>query len=317
LRGETLSDLTGVVWIAVAGALFGSQFIPAKYCPDFKSAAYNISMALGILVGSVLSLLALGFSGITPLLSAIAFAGGMTWVLGNYLLVQAVSKAGMARSFIVINFTAVFSFIGGVAFLGELPDVTAPKLALMAGAIGLVLLGSFLVTATRPRKGAPGDRHRCGEPVTMGLIAAFVATIFFSTYNVMIAYIINSSGASAGPTFISIAPGAVLGAVMVAFFARGHDLREWRTAPVKWHLLALSQGLVWATAMVCIMFGWMNTGIAQGTPIQGGTQTMVSSLWGILMFGEFRGLQNRGGAYAKFGAGAALTVAGIAIMAFI
>jgi len=67
--------------------------------------------------------------------------------------------------------------------------------------------------------------------------------------------------------------------------------------------------------MVCIMFGWMGTGIAMGTPIQVGTQTLVSSLWGILMFGELRGLENRGAAYLKFTGGAALTVAGIAMIA--
>jgi len=301
----------------VAGLLFGSQFIPSKYCTLFRSGAYNISMALGISLGSVLSLLFLGVSGITPPLSALAFAGGMIWVVGNYLLVQAVSKAGMARSFTVINFTAVFSFVGGVAFLGELPEATPFRLALMAGAVCLVLTGAFLVTGTRPREGATGERLRGGEAVTKGLVAAFVATIFFSVYNVIISFIINKAGASAGPTFISIAPGAVLGAVLVAFLAQNNDIGEWKTAPVKWHLLALSQGLIWATAMVCIMFGWMGTGIAMGTPVQVGTQTLVSSLWGILMFGEFRDPENRGAAVSRFVAGAVLTVLGIAVMALI
>ena len=306
-----------MLWVAVAGLLFGSQFIPSKYCPLFRSGAYTISMALGIFLGSLLSLLALGFSGITPLLSALAFAAGMIWVVGNYLLVQAVSKSGMARSFIVINFTAVLSFIGGVAFLGELPDVTAAKLALLAGAVCLVLVGSFLVTATRPREGATGDRLPDGEKVKRGLIAAFVSTIFFSIYNVIIAFVINDAGAAAGPTFVSIAPGAVLGAFLVALLARDNDLGEWKMAPVKWHLLALSQGLVWATAMVCVMFGWMGTGIAIGTPIQVGTQTIVSSLWGIVMFGEFRALKDRGKAYSRFIGGAALTILGIAVMALL
>ncbi len=304
-----------MLWITVAGLLFGSQFIPSKYCPLFRPGAYNISMALGIFLGSALSLVFLGFAGITPLLSALAFVGGMTWVVGNYLLVQAVSKAGMARSFIVINFTAVFSFMGGMAFLGELPDVTAARLALLAGAVCLVLVGSFLVTATRPREGATGPSHHGGEAVKKGLMAAFVSTVFFSVYNVIIAFIINEAGAAAGPAFVSIAPGAVLGSLLVALMARQNDLGEWKKAPVKWHLLALSQGLVWATAMVCIMFGWMGTGIAIGTPIQVGTQTLVSSLWGIVMFGEFRALKDRGRAYSRFIAGAALTVLGIGVMA--
>ena len=111
--------------------------------------------------------------------------------------------------------------------------------------------------------------------------------------------------------------GAVLGAFLVALLARDNDLGEWKMAPVKWHLLALSQGLVWATAMVCIMFGWMGTGIAIGTPIQVGTQTIVSSLWGIVMFGEFRALKDRGKAYSRFIGGAALTILGIAVMALL
>lgn len=306
-----------MLWITAAGLLFGSQFIASKYSAGFRSGAYNISMALGILLGSVLSLLLLGQYSMPPRLSAMAFIGGMVWVVGNYLLVNAVSKAGMARSFIVINFTAVLSFIGGVALLGELPEATPLRLAMIAGAVCLVLTGAFLVTGTRPREGATAGQVQDGRAVTKGLLAAFVATIFFSIYNVIIAFVINEAGAAAGPTFISIAPGAVLGAVLVAILARDRDLGAWRTAPVKWHLLALSQGLVWATAMVCIMFGWMGTGIAMGTPIQVGTQTLVSSLWGIVMFGEFRGLPDRGKAYSRFIAGAALTVLGIAVMALI
>jgi glucose uptake protein GlcU len=271
-------------------------------------------MAFGIMAGSAAGLLLLGLSGIAPMLFALSFFGGMTWVAGNYLLIVAVAKAGMARSFIVINFAAVLSFIGGVLLLGELPYVTLTRLALLAGAVGLVLLGSILVTTTTPRVENGGNRHRLGDPARKGLAAAFAATVFFSLYNVMIAVVINKAGTPPGTTFISIAPGVVLGAFLVACLAGGGELRQWRSAPARWHLLAIAQGLIWAAAMVCIMFGWMSTGIAIGTPVQLGTQTLVSSLWGILMFGEFKGLENKGGAFAKYIAGAALTVSGIAIM---
>lgn len=302
-----------------AGLLFGSQFIFSKYCPAFRPGAYNISMALGIFLGSVVALPMLGASGLPPVLAALAFAGGMVWVFGNYLLVYAVANAGMARSFVVVNFTAVFSFFGGVVFLGELPEASALRLGTIAAGIGLVMGGTFLVGTTAPRRPAlsPGEKARPddGGRMRRGLLAVFAATVFFSVYNVMVAHAINQDNAPAGPTFALVAPGAVAGAVLSAVVARGGALAEWRAAPGKWHLLALSQGLVWATAMVCIMFGWMGTGIAMGTPVQVGTQTLVSSLWGIVMFGELRGLGNAGGAYAKFGAGAALTVAGIALIA--
>ncbi len=315
-----MSDLPGVSWIALAGLLFGSQFIFSKYCPAFRPGAYNISMALGILLGSLAALPLLGVYGLPPMLGLLLFAGGMIWVTGNYLLIYAVSSAGMARAFIVVNFTAVFSFVGGVAFLGELDAATAPRLGMIAAGIGLVMAGAFLVTSTAPRLPAPaaGGRAKAydGAKMRRGLLAVFVATVFFSVYNVMVAQAINRSGAPAGPVFVVVAAGAVAGALLVAAATGGGALPGWRAAPRKWHLLALSQGLVWATAMVCIMFGWMGTGIAMGTPIQVGTQTLVSTLWGIVVFGELRGLENPRSAIAKFAAGAALTVGGIALIAF-
>lgn len=277
-------------------------------------------MALGVLAGSVVVQPVLGFSGIPPSLAALAFAGGMVWVFGNYLLVYAVANAGMARSFIIVNLTAVFSFFGGVAFLGELHELTALRLGLIVAGIGLVLAGAFLVGTTTPRNGgqrsAGGGEGTNGARMRRGLVAVFVATVFFSTYNVMIASTINGAGAPAGPVFGLIAPGAVAGAFLAAAAARGGTLSAWRAAPRKWHLLALAQGLVWAAGMVSIMFGWMGTGIAMGTPIQVGTQTLVSSLWGIVMFGELRELSDQRAAYAKFIAGAALTVTGIALITF-
>jgi glucose uptake protein GlcU len=309
-----MSDLSGIGWIAVAGLLFGSQFIPSKYCPKFKSGAYNISMAMGILAGSAISILALGLDGIALSMFALAFLGGLTWVVGNYLLIMAVAKAGMARSFIVINSSAVLSFLGGVAFLGELTGITIEKLALIAGAVGLVMLGAFLVSTTTPAREKVGQRLPGGGEMMRGIRAAFLATIFFSIYNVMIAYVINTARTPTGTTFASIAPGVMLGAVIMAFLARGGQLRDWRTAPPKWHMLAVLQGLVWAAAMVCIMFGWKGTGIAMGTPVQVGTQTLVSSMWGIIAFGELRGSKDRGPAYARYTAGAALTVVGIIVM---
>jgi glucose uptake protein GlcU len=308
--------------VAVAGLLFGSQFIPSKFCAGFRSGSYNISMALGILLGSAVALPVLGMSGLASGLAVLAFLAGMVWVAGNYLLVFAVANAGMARSFIVVNFSAVFSFLGGVAFLGELTEVSAVRLGLIVAGIGLVLAGAFLVGTTTPKDREPGAVSRepgrgnggqgtDGGKMRLGLVAVFFATIFFSAYNVMIAFAINRQAAPAGPIFIFIAPGAVAGAVLAAIFARRGELPGWRAAPVKWHLLALSQGLVWATAMVCIMFGWMGTGI------QVGVQTVVSSLWGIFLFGELKGLDRAGRALGKFAAGAALTVTGIAMIALL
>jgi glucose uptake protein GlcU len=125
-----LNSLIGIAWTAVSAVLFGSQFVPSKYCPDFKPGAYNISMAFGIMAGSLIAFPLLGLSGMEPLMAVFSLIGGMIWVTGNYLLIVAVARAGMARSFSLVNFSAVFSFLGG-AFLGELTDVSMQKICLM------------------------------------------------------------------------------------------------------------------------------------------------------------------------------------------
>jgi len=304
------------LWIVLSGVLFGSQFVPSKYCPKFRPGPYNISMALGILAGSILTVLALGTSGTVPGLFILCFIGGMTWVLGNYLLIRAVAMAGMARAFVIVNFSAVLSFIGGAMFLGELGGVTLPGLAMILAAVTMVILGSFLVTTTVP-KGGDHSPSTAGNAVRRGLAAALAATVFFSAYNVMIAHALNRAGMTAPAAFMSIAPGIVVGAVLVAILAGDGGLADWKAAQARWHILAATQGIIWAAAMVCIMFGWMGTGISVGTPVQVGTQTLASSLWGIAFFGEFRGLEKKTAAYARLAAGAVVTVAGILVMTFV
>ena len=150
--------------------LFGSQFVLNRLCPAFPSAAYNVSMAFGILAGSLASLFLSGGSAIAPGMAALAVLGGALWVVGNYLFLVAVARAGIARSYVVINFSAVLSFAGGIAFLGELPDLDVPRLLLLLGAVALVLAGSYLVTTTARAGGAAADA--AGSPVRHGLLAA-------------------------------------------------------------------------------------------------------------------------------------------------
>lgn len=305
-----LSELTGILWVVVSGVLFGSQFVPGKACPEFERGAYNISMSLAILVGSIAALAFLGTGPISTGLALLCALSGAIWVLGNYLLLVAVALAGMARAFVAINFSAVLSFAGGMLFLGELPALGGARLLAMLGAVGLVLLGAWLVTTTTPR----GEARRADGPrrVARGLLVAFVATAFFAAYNVLTAHVLNRRGVAAGPTFVAVAPGIVAGAFLAALLSRRPLLRHWVRAPARWHLRAGAQGLIWAAAMVCIMFGWRGAGIAVGTAVQVGTQTLVGALWGILRFGELDDHPDRRAAGARFAAGAVLTVAGIA-----
>lgn len=309
-----MDELTGIYWVITAAVLFGSQFIPSKYCPKFRSSSYNVSMAWGILASSIVAFLVLGMASIDAGLVLYALLGGFLWVTGNYLLIIGVAKAGMARAFCIINFSAVISFLGGGVLLGELTGVTARRIGLMIVAVALVIIGSLLVTTTTPAgKGKGSDR----ADIMKGLLAAFAGTVFFSMFNIVMGYIINKGGTTPGAAFIAFSPGIMLGALLLAALPGDRGISGWLRAPAKWHYLAMAQGVIWSGAMVCIMFGWIGTGIAVGTPVQVGTQTIVSAVWGILMFNEFKDLKDKGRAYGRFGAGALLTIIGIAMMALV
>lgn len=305
--------MAGILWVGASAVLFGSQFVLNRLCPDLPPIAYNVTMAFGVLAGSLAALVPLGGSTVAPDLAALALLDGALWAAGNYLLLVAVSRAGIARSYVVINFSAVLSFAGGVVFLGELPGLDAPHLLRLAGAVALVLAGSSLVVTTTARPdAAPRDATASG--VRRGLLAALASTVFFAAYNTVTAYLMNDAGIPAGATFATVAPGIAGGALVLALLAPGRPLRAWRLAPARAHLLALAQGLVWAVAMVFILFGWMGVGIALGTSIQVGVQTLVAALWGVLLFRELAGHPRPRAAYVRFAAGAACTVAGIAIL---
>jgi glucose uptake protein GlcU len=307
-----MDSFSGIMWVIAAALLFGSQFVPAKYCPKFKSSAYNVSMAIGIFVCSFFAFVILGQVKIQAYLLPYALLGGFLWVSGNYLLILGVAKAGMARAFCIINFSAVISFFGGGVFLGELTGVTMTRIAVMLGAVGLVIVGSLLVTTTTPSKSKNGSAR---SDMMQGLVLSFFATTFFSLFNIVMGYVINEKGTPPGAAFLAFSPGIILGALLFAAMPFEDGFSKWSAAKPKWHGLAFAQGILWSLAMVCIMFGWEGVGIAVGTPIQVGTQTIVSALWGILMFNEFKGLKNKSTAYGRFAVGAALTIVGIAIMA--
>jgi len=308
-----MDSVSGILWVIAAALGFGSQFVPSKYCPKFRSSAYNVSMTIGIFVCSIFAFLILGRVMIQSSLLPYALLGGFLWVTGNYLLILGVAKAGMARAFCIINFSAVISFFGGGVLLGELTGVTMTRIALMLGAVCFVIVGSLLVTTTAPSKDKKGSAR---TDMMQGLVLSFFATVFFSMFNIVMGYVINNQGTPPGAAFFAFSPGIFLGALLFAALPFEDGFSKWSAAKPKWHALAIAQGILWSFAMVCIMFGWEGVGIAVGTPVQVGTQTIVSALWGILMFNEFRGLKDKTSAYGRFSFGAALTIAGIALMAF-
>ncbi|MEM4728915.1 MAG: GRP family sugar transporter [Thermoplasmata archaeon] len=326
--------MTPLLWIVLSGVLFGSQFIPQKYCPAFPTGAYNVSMALGIAItGGIFFSVAQGPAPTLPLFSLVA-TGGLCWVIGNYLLIFAVRRAGMARPFCIINLTSVLSFIGGGWLLGELGEVSMARLALMALGVALVVAGSALISLISEDRGeisvagvtgvGGGGTMRTGGE-RRGIAAAFVAPFFFAVFNVVIAQAINRAGVAPGPAFISFSPGIIIGALALALLPEGGEshwspsvtepgILAWRRAPLRWHGLALSQGIIWGTAMVCVMIGWLGTGLAIGVPVGQGVITLVSALWGLLVFKELERLKDRRRSGLQFLAGAALTVSGIAFI---
>ena len=287
-------------------------------------------MSFGIaLAGALFFAAAPGGAPPAPLLTLIV-SGGLCWVIGNYLLIFAVRRAGMARPFCIINLTSVLSFLGGGALLGELGAASVSRVGAMVLGVAAVVAGSALVSLISSAASDDSNGRASDGGVRAGIAAAFAAPIFFAAFNVVVAHGINRSGLALGPAFLSFSPGILLGALLLALLREpdGSDagskdesgaggrsgVHHWLRAPAGWHALALSQGLIWGVAMCCVMNGWLGTGLTLGVPVGQGIITLVSAVWGLAVFKEFEHLRNMRRAFIQFLAGASLTVAGIAVL---
>ncbi len=281
-----------IVAFIIAGLFFGSQFVPQKYCKEFDTKAYNVSMILGIAfvtaIIAVLSLLLdipgngsqkeLDFSSV-----ALCIIAGVIWAIGNFFILAAISKIGISRTFPVVNLLIVVAFFSGIIFLEELRSINHLLLMMLLFGIASVLIGSFFTS-----KATSKEEEKIRD-VRGGVIAAALSALFFGVYNVPVLASLRSETWSPYLAVFFLSIGALLGAVIFGFlWLRKKLFVLWRGAGKRWHLLAISGGMLWGIGQVFATIAMSYIGVAIGAPLLQGLVIVVGAVWGLVVFKELK-----------------------------
>lgn len=273
-------DALGLVLVVISGAFFGSQFVPKKLSPPIDDTCYNLSMCLGIFINALLwlgtvMLFSKDFLTFSCGALLVSFISGFIWAIGNILLVYAVTKGGMARSFAIINFTTVVSFLGGVLFIGELKQSGSLIPALIA--MFVIIFGCIVITKTVSRR---EELHGNSKY----LLAPFLASIGFGAFNVLVVYSINILALHPNLAVFSLALGALAGSTIITFGR--NSLHAYRESFGKNHIFPVASGIIWGMGNITLLYGLKMLGLTVGIPVSMGVITVVSALWGIAVFKE-------------------------------
>jgi glucose uptake protein GlcU len=239
-----------IIFMGLAALFFGSQFVPQKYTDDFKSAAYNVSMIVGI-------------------------------AIVTSFLVVAISKIGISRTFPVVNLLVIFAFFSGILFLGELKSVEVSIFLILILAISFVILGSIFT------QNATSSEEKEVKDVKGGIISAALSALFFGLYNIPILASLQSETWSPYLAVFFLSIGALLGSVILGLmvYKKGF-VRLLFNAKKKWHLLAVSGGIIWGVGQVCATIAMTDLGVAIGSPAIQGFVIVVGVIWGLAVFRE-------------------------------
>lgn len=243
------------------------------------------------------------------------FAAGAVFNLANMLLVAAIAVAGMAVAFpIAIGLALVIGVVWNYAL-----NPQGNPLLLFGGAVLVVIaivVDAFAYNAyldskmaqTKP-EAQPETRSKSYAPkptgAARGIILSIVSGLLMGTFYPMVE--IGKQGESGvGPYGIALLFGAgviISTLLYVPFFLTFPVSGEPIEARLYWkgtrkqHLLGLAGGVIWMIGGICNF-------TAASTPVQvqvgpavsyalGQGATLVSALWGLLVWKEFKGANQR------------------------
>jgi glucose uptake protein GlcU len=315
-------SIIAVIALIMAGLFFGSQFVPQKFCINFDTRAYNLSMMFGIaIVTGMIAVLSLFLDmpgnvsekEFAPFNMGLCVLAGVIWSLGNLYILAAISKIGMSRTFPIVNLVVVVAFFAGIIFLGELRNVHFIIILFLCLGIVSVLTGSYFTTK------ATSKEEKKVKDVKGGVIAALLSTIFFGFYNVPILVSVRSDTWSVYLAVFFLSLGTIIGAIFFGFLWLRKDLfRIWMKAPKRWHYLAISGGMIWGIGQMSANLAMEDIGVSIGAPSIQGLVIVVGVIWGLAVFNELKDIPviRRKKAKLILGFGCAFALLGSIIMGY-
>jgi glucose uptake protein len=298
--------------------IFASMLCWGSWANTFKLAGkwrfelFYYDYSLGLLIAATLYALTFGNFGSDGLpfladlrhagLRQIFFgaAGGIVFNLANILLVAAISLAGLSVAFpIGIGLALVI----GVIWNYSLKPQGNPALLFTGAAIVAVaiVVDAFAYRALEAAKAAGTQRRLSGKGITLSLVSGLLMGSFFPLVEMG-----KAGSQGLGPYAIGFvfAVGVFLSTFLFNLFFMKMPVEgppvamsEYFTGTGWQHLLGLVGGLIWATGTIA-NFAAASTpeSVQVGPAISyaiGQGATMVSALWGLLVWKEFAGATSR------------------------
>jgi len=291
---------------------WGSWANTFKLAGKWRFELFYYDYSLGVLIAATIFALTFGSSGSSGLpftadlthagTREILFglAGGIVFNLANILLVAAISLAGLAVAFPVgIGLALVI----GVIWNYTLKPQGNPTL-LFAGAaivVGAIVVDAFAYRALEAAKAAQSESKVSGKGIALSLVSGLLMGSFFPLVEM------GKSGAQGlGPYAIGFVftVGVFLSTfVFNLFFMRFPvegppvSMGQYFTGTGRQHLLGIVGGIVWATGTIAnFVAASAPESVQVGPAISyaiGQGATMVSALWGLLVWKEFAGATGR------------------------
>ncbi len=221
-----------------------------------------------------------------------ALAGGAVFNLGNVLLVAAISLAGMAVAFPV---GAGIGLVLGVGLNYAIAPSGNPFL--LFGGIVLVLLAIALDARAYAEL-----KHNAGSASRAGVAVSMAAGIAIGLFYPLVARALRGPGHLNPYTVLAIFSAGVLASSFpLLFWFMRHPLQgarvgleDYRKMPLRQHAWGWLAGALWALGTAANFAASYLPLIGPATAFAlGEGNTMISALWGVLVWKEFRGANRR------------------------
>jgi len=231
---------------------------------------------------------------------------GCLWAVANTLTIFAIRDIGLSIAFPLWNVNSLLGIFWGFLLFNELRDAgTLRWLTLLGGAL-LMFVGATLLAVASSTQ-SPADHP------FQGVIAALGAGLLWGTMYIPYrkAYLTGMNPLSfvafftVGELAMMLALAFVYGGGLAALWRQLAQARE----ALFWLMLG---GFVWVIGDLFQQYAAKYVGISRGIPLSN-TNQLWGLLWGILVFGELRGL--RSSLYAQVVGGSLLMAAGAAAIA--
>jgi glucose uptake protein len=291
---------------------WGSWANTFKLAGKWRFELFYYDYSLGVLIAATIYALTFGSAGSDglPFTADLAHAGarqilfgaigGVVFNLANILLVAAISLAGLAVAFPVgIGLALVI----GVIWNYTLKPQGNPTLLFSGAAIvvGAIIVDALAYRALEAGKATQSGRKVSGKSIALSLVSGVLMGSFFPLVEMG-----KSGPQGLGPYAVGFVftVGVFLSTfVFNLFFMRFPvegppvTMREFFTGTRRQHLLGIVGGLIWATGTIAnFVAASAPESIQVGPAISyaiGQGATMVSALWGLLVWKEFAGATSR------------------------